>query len=396
MTQPLTSASSGTAHVPRPRRPVPGDGPAPRLDSLTGLRWWAAFAVFAHHMTNLAPLPVYEFLSYGTYGVTLFFVLSGFVLTWSARPGVTAPTFYWRRLARIHPSHLVALLAALPVFYSLHPEPADWWVKPFSAGILLLSVVLLQGWSLDPVVTFSGNPAAWTLTCEYFFYALHPALHRLFGRVRARGALALTVLAFAAALLHRTAAWAWPASWLADVPYPVVRLSEFVIGIGIARAMLTGWRVRVRPLWCYLGAGALVGWLVMSEGRSFDSAAVEFVADVVRVAKAEWIIVACAAMIAAVAWSDVVGRRSLLRGRALVRLGEWSFAFYLVHATFIYALRDVHGRQPVGWSNLLWYGALLLVSLVAAAALHHLVERPAERRLRTWWDKRATSRATSA
>jgi peptidoglycan/LPS O-acetylase OafA/YrhL len=396
MTQPLTTVSLGGARVPGPRRSTEGETePTRRLDSLTGLRWWAAFAVFAHHMTNLAPLPVHKVLAFGTYGVTLFFVLSGFVLTWSARPGVTAATFYWRRLARIHPSHLVALLLAVPVFYSFSPEPADWWVKPVSAGILLLSVVLLQAWSLDPVVMYSGNPAAWTLTCEYFFYALHPALHRLFGRTRARGALILTVLTFAAALLHRAAVWHWPASWLAQVPHPVVRLSEFVIGIGIARALLTGWRVPLRPLWCYLGAGALVGWLVVSQGRSFDSPALEFAADVARIGKAEWITVACAAMIAAVAWSDLQGRRSLLRGRTLVRLGEWSFAFYLVHATFIYALRDVYGLQPVAWSNLLWYVPLLLVSLAAAAALHHAVERPVERRLRAWRDNREKSRAAS-
>ncbi|WP_078887546.1 acyltransferase family protein [Streptomyces sp. NRRL S-118] len=396
MTQSLTTVSIGAGRVPGPRRATGGSAePAPRLDSLTGLRWWAAFAVFAHHMTNLAPLPVHKVLAFGTYGVTLFFVLSGFVLTWSARPGVTVPAFYWRRLARIHPSHLVALLLAVPVFYSLSPDPADWWVKPLSAGILLLSVVLLQGWSLDPTITFSGNPAAWTLTCEYFFYALHPALHRLFGRMRVRGALLLTVLTFAAALLYRAAVWHWPTSWLGQVPHPVVRLSEFVIGIGIARALLAGWRVPLRPLWCYLGAGVLVGWLLVSEGRSFDNAVAEFAADAARTAEAEWIAVACAAMIAAVAWSDVQGRRSLLRGRTLVRLGEWSFAFYLVHATFIYALRDVYGLQPVAWTNLLWYVPLLLVSVAAAAALHHAVERPVERRLRSWWDNRETSKAAS-
>src|SRR5690554_6674300 len=38
-----------------------------RLDSLTGLRWWAAFAVFAYHMTNLAPLPVTRVLSFGNF-----------------------------------------------------------------------------------------------------------------------------------------------------------------------------------------------------------------------------------------------------------------------------------------------------------------------------------------
>lgn len=37
-----------------------------RLDSLTGLRWWAAFGVFAYHMANLAPLRHQNFLTLDT------------------------------------------------------------------------------------------------------------------------------------------------------------------------------------------------------------------------------------------------------------------------------------------------------------------------------------------
>ena len=89
----------------RPRRRPPRKR-LPRVESLTGLRWWAAFFVFSHHMTNLAPLPIYKFLKYGTSGVTFFFVLSGFVLTWSAQPGTKIRTFYRRRFARIWPAAL--------------------------------------------------------------------------------------------------------------------------------------------------------------------------------------------------------------------------------------------------------------------------------------------------
>src|SRR5688572_8242322 len=137
-------------------RPDPVVESMPRLHSLTGLRWWAAFAVFAHHMSNLAPLPIAGPLAYGWHGVTFFFVLSGFVLTWSARPDVNSRTFWWRRFARIYPSHFVALILAIPVFYALTASADDWWVRSFSIPIFLLSVVLLQGWSRDPMILFSG------------------------------------------------------------------------------------------------------------------------------------------------------------------------------------------------------------------------------------------------
>lgn len=370
---------------------APGQGRRPvRLDSLTGLRWWAAFAVFAHHMSNIAPLPIDYALTYGSYGVTFFFVLSGFVLTWSARPGVSTSTFYWRRFARIYPSHFIALLLAIPVFYSFSPAADDWWVKPVNVGILALSFVLLQGWSRDPAILFSGNPAAWTLTCEAFFYALHPAINRVFGRLRVRGSLAVVGAVIAAAFLYRFGVMLFPGSWLAAAPLPVVRLSEFVIGIGIARAMLAGWKVRLSPLWCYLGLVALLGGLVLAIRLAGNPVAAFFVATA-----NEWIIVAFAATIAAVAWSDSTGKRSVMRWRPFVLLGEWSYAFYLVHATVIYALLSVVGPQPRGWSNLLWYAVLLVVTVAAAAALHYLVEKPCERALRSWWDARLARKAAA-
>ncbi len=371
--------------------PPSGDAAArrPRLDSLTGLRWWAAFAVFLHHMSNLAPLPIEGVLRYGAYGVTFFFVLSGFVLTWSARPGTPASTFWWRRFARIYPSHIVALVLAIPVFYSFAPDPADWWVKPVDIGILLLSVVLLQGWFRDPVILFSGNPAAWTLTCEAFFYALHPALHRAFVSLRVRGALIATVSVFALALAYRIAVVLMPGTWLAELPLPISRLSEFVIGIGIAQAMIAGWAARIPVALCYVSGGALILAIVLAPRIATPgSPAMWFLAT-----SNEWIIALCAITIAAVAWRDVVGRFSLLRSRVLVRLGEWSYAFYLVHATVIYAVLSFIGPVPMSWANLGWYALLLIGSLAAAAALHHLVEKPAERRLRAWWDARAARRA---
>ncbi|WP_153006429.1 acyltransferase [Leucobacter sp. G161] len=53
---------------------------------------------------------------FGNSGVAFFFVLSGFVLTYSARPATTTRNFYWRRFGRIYPAHIVALLLAVLCF----------------------------------------------------------------------------------------------------------------------------------------------------------------------------------------------------------------------------------------------------------------------------------------
>jgi peptidoglycan/LPS O-acetylase OafA/YrhL len=368
------------SEVPDPARPR-------RLDSLTGLRWWAAFVVFGHHMANLAPIPAQPVLALGHLGVTFFFVLSGFVLTWSWSPRTATSTFLWRRFARIYPAHLVALLAALPVFYAVVPDPEDWWVKPFSA-VLLLSVVLLQGWSRDPAVLFSGNPAAWTLSCEAFFYAMHPVLQRTLHRVGRRGALAGAAAVLVLAFGYRAAAVATPdAWWSGGMPWPVVRLTEFALGMCLAWAVRKGWRPSAPPWLGYLAVAALATWAVAALARS-RAGTVGPLSAWGLASLNELAVVACAALVVLVATRDLRGGRSLLRARPLVRLGELSYAFYLVHGTVVYLLRDSLGVFPAAWTNVFWYAVALVGSLALAAAVHLLVEKPAERVMRRWWDAR--------
>lgn len=106
--------------------------------------------------------------------------------------------------------------------------------------------------------------------------------------------------------------------------------------------------------------------------------------------------VACALAIVALATRGLEGKRSFFESRLQVKLGEWSFAFYLVHATFIYLALRIFGYQQASWRNLLWFAALLAVDLVAAWALHSLVERPLEKRMRRWKDRKDQKRSRTA
>src|SRR5947208_9971420 len=88
--------------------------PVARLDALTGLRFWFAFLVVMHHSLEHWFGPrVYPVADFGYIGVDFFFVLSGFVLTWSWRPELRARRFWWHRFARIWPLHLTTLVLAV-------------------------------------------------------------------------------------------------------------------------------------------------------------------------------------------------------------------------------------------------------------------------------------------
>ena len=91
----------------------------PRIDALTSMRFFAAmYVVLFHSVTGFAVRQhaskwLVLFLGHGYLAVSLFFILSGFVLTYNyaERWGkVTFRDFMLARLARIYPVYLLALL----------------------------------------------------------------------------------------------------------------------------------------------------------------------------------------------------------------------------------------------------------------------------------------------
>lgn len=105
--------------------------------------------------------------------------------------------------------------------------------------------------------------------------------------------------------------------------------------------------------------------------------------------------IGCAIAIVALAAASLDGKRVYFDTKAQVNLGEWSFAFYLVHATVIYTALRVFGFQDPSWRNLLWYATMFVVCLMASWALHSGVERPVERRMRRWKDARDARRRSA-
>ncbi|GAA0571652.1 acyltransferase [Kribbella sandramycini] len=350
---------------------------SPRVESLTGLRWWAAFFVFTHHMGNLAPLPIREFLKLGTSGVTFFFVLSGFVLTWSARPGTSAGTFYRRRFARIVPAHVVALIPALFVFYRFDPPENLFWIKPVAMTAIVLSLFLLNGWSNDPDILYGGNPASWTLSIEAFFYAFFPFLYRVTARMKLIGALVLAAAALAIAAAYRLTQYHW--AELPTLPPPLLHTVAFLVGVALAIALRSGWTTRL-PAWLgYVAIGA--GLLVLTYTFRHPGK-VPFGTEISLLQK-EILTLLYGFLILVVAARDLRGGRSLLRSKPLVALGQWSYSFYLVHATILYGIRELHGSaEAVSWANLTWYAGVGAVSILASWLLYRFVEHPLELKLR--------------
>jgi peptidoglycan/LPS O-acetylase OafA/YrhL len=141
--------------------------------ALTGLRAIAAYMVFCHHFNPISKLFlsgfVYEFFNEFHVGVTLFFVLSGFLITnrYFELPKINLKKYLLNRFARIYPMYF--LLSSLTFLVSIFLYKQNSWKD---LQVYFLNITLLKGYFDN--IKFSGIGQGWSLTVEEFFYLFAP------------------------------------------------------------------------------------------------------------------------------------------------------------------------------------------------------------------------------
>ena len=349
----------------------------PRIEPLTGLRWFAALAVYLHHFPIPdAPAWVERIFFNGYMGVTIFFVLSGFILAVSYGPALESPSiagiwnFAVARFARVYPTYLLVLLFAAGLAVQ----------QGGNLHHLLRHVLAVQAWSpnTNNQILFKFNAPGWSVGVEFFLYACFPVLIFALGRTFARswvdcllvaavvvGASSVGVLFVHSRGLDGPGFPNTGYHWLYLTPAP--RLGDFTLGI-CAGYLFMHFR-HSPPAWWLTTAleiilvGAILA--VMATPRVADSVASW---DVIYAVPA-------AALLFLLAISPRAGLGRLLGHPSLVALGEASYAFYLIH----YPLRTQLGATQSVLLN------LFELALIVAAAwgIHVGFERPSRRLVRT-------------
>lgn len=358
----------------------------PRLDGLTGLRFLAALWVVLFH-AKPAFLPGWDgplanLAGMGFAGVGLFFILSGFVLghRYGGR-GVAESSgyvgFMVARFARVYPVYLVGLAVTAPQFWrDIAYQAAQGPHGMLRTGGLtaLRHLGLMQSWA--PWSACQWNCPGWSLSSEIFFYALFPlvgvAVGRLSGRRTVAALLGVCLLGLAVpALVESSTAlrdWAESAPGrllgiYETVMYtPVLRLPEFLAGVLLARLFGLGWRLPAPAGLSAVGGLVALGmvWTPPRPDMLVSNGALTplFAVLILGVAGAR----------------DWLGRT--LASPLLVRLGEASFAVYILHYGILRIMVPGNGVTPLYMGN----GAMALyfgVTLAASLLTYHVVERPA-------------------
>lgn len=367
------------------------------IRALSGLRIVAAVWVVLFHFrpllaeaspsfsTALAPV-----LNAGAQGVDLFFILSGFVLTWNYldRMGESWSTrdtlrFLWLRLARVWPVYLVTMhLAAAFVVFTLYvgrfpmPPPV---IESMNAISWIRQVLLVQLWFQPYFDGSSWNGPAWSISAEWLAYLLFGGLilviFRIAAATRARGLIWLAVAAALCPtlLLLTHGVFYTPWSWLPRI------IMQFLAGAlacaAVRKLVLTEGARKAAGVASLLLGAVIIGGLYLLDayppGGMLDSGGLVDVLFLPFV----------------ITLSIGVGTLpALLSTPVMVYLGHISFGLYMVHEIVHMAWNWAvlqFGIQlvPSWWAKLAVLG-LILIATVMAASLYHGVEEPARRWMR--------------
>jgi len=376
----------------------------PNLTALTGVRWFAALHVLVFHLGQPmlvdAPQWVRNIGATGHVGVTLFFVLSGFILayTYFERTNWTAGSFWWARVARIYPVYLLAFVLSAPhavkEIFSSGVSVGPWLIAAASA---VAALTLTQAWF--PPFALLWNVPAWSLSVEAFFYFLFPWLARRISRPEVSSTKLVLVggMTWAAGLLvpalytlcksdgaGRPLDAETTGFWITFLKYvPVAHLPEFVVGSVAGEIFLREVRSGVQrgaeiltpaitaALFVALAFSTSIPYLLLHNGLLTP-------------------------LFAVLVYSLARERSFVARFLALpplVLLGEASYAVYLLHlqlawSTRLYAVvAPVVLRVPV----LYFIGHVVPLTL-ACIAIYRWFEMP----LRAWLRKIGPSSEASA
>ena len=349
-------------------------GPGPHMRhylELDGIRGLAAMAVFVHHLF-FAAIPSRQLWSsawrvpfalfdLGAYGVDLFFVLSGFLITSLLLKDRESPyfyrDFYWKRALRILPMYVITLI----IIGCLLRQ---------SRGYILLSIFFIANFGVWFRVATGG--ALWSLAIEEQFYLLWPSLVR---RCSVR-------------VLIRCATIIWVTSVVLRFAVAVYGKHDFYLtplrGDGLAAgALLACWNTELKTdvasakgeAWL-LASCSIVGALLIGISFAQQTSLSQPIAEAMTLTGAVVMSVAFVGMTIRKIGAVWLG---WLRWPPLLFMGAISYAFYLLHLYVLTVYVKFAGDPAIGDVRAcLVRGAIVFTVTVALCVVtRYCIELPA-------------------
>lgn len=349
---------------------MPSSSSSSRLGSLDALRGLAALGVVLFHY-----LPYYNelyghgfaiwpwldhSLSFGRYGVHLFFILSGFVIFMTLERTANAGWFGAARAVRLLPALWAGIVLTFITVHWLGPQD-----RAVSLGTALANTTLMHEYlGLKPV-----DGAYWSLVIEVTFYGW---MALLFYTLRDWSKL-------------RIALWGWMlvsyagVIWWQQIPEQLDLLVKELMFVKYAPLFMGG--MLIYRIYHY-GRPAAVDAALLALAVCHGIVTYKFPYSL--------FVLGCFAVFSLA----VAGRLNWLANKPMLWLGSLSYSLYLVHQNIGYGLIDL--SYSVGLPG--WLGVCLALGsvMVLASLIHYRIEKPAQKRFRAWRSQASPTRKVAA
>lgn len=325
-----------------------------RIESLQGLRLLAFLGVFFLH-AGLTPNLT------GIWGVSVFFVLSGFVIAvnWLNRIKIEYTynildcfKFVWKRIRKLYILHIITLTVMVCLSYQ---------------GLfnIIANVFLIQSWIPSERVYYSYNGVVWYLSTSIFLYFFTiPLLHLMKKNSSFILAKRMSFFVVVGVILYSIILCFLPVEQ-ATVKYltyifPIARLADYVIGmlLGVMFLMHKESRYHRKDtakevVCCLLILATCIGIYILPYSFKYQ---------VLFLPTTAWMIWLCATSNGAVV--------RLLSTRCLSQLGDYTAIAFIIHREIIYIIRKMIGLNLVSGSDslivniIVALGSLILCSFI--------------------------------
>lgn len=327
-----------------------------------------AIVFFHSHVTSIG-VPAYDaflafFHHYGTLGVDLFFIISGYCIHGAyanAGDKFVAKNYLQRRWWRIYPPYFFAL--GLAVLLNLMTNWAKWqtgqgitW-NNFGAAQILSHVFLVHNFSQQTMLTISGP--FWTIAMEMQYYLIYLLVRPLF--YSRRGWAAVFIAAFA---LYYAAWRVYYSGWTLQPLNPFCYWIEWLAGAFLVYVVKNQYWDRRFKYWQVVLLCVLFYFVTAAARYGVNY----YVFNILYLAAFSFMILVFINMEKIWSWTGF---------RWLPRIGLFSYSVYLVHFLFMDRIRVfVIMNLPAGWLRMSVSLLAIGICLGASYLFFQYCERP--------------------
>jgi len=322
-----------------------------RLHALQYLRAIAALVVVYAHACIQVPAYSANLMEFGSFGVDIFFVISGFIMLYISKDTHTPGAFMLNRIRRVAPLYWFFTLLMAAIYLIM---PSVFAKADLSIESLLKSLFFIPHFSAaHPGEVWPIVAPGWSLNFEMYFYMLFAL--SLFARENVR--LILISVAITAIFLIAN---------LTDTDGPFNKffadnvVFEFIFGMLLAYAYKRDWRLSSSKGWVLCIAGFA---LLLVHSQKIGLAAVDLPGIVTNGIPAAMIVAGTLFI-------------KLPENRLGVLLGDASYALYLSHIFVLGLLRKL--LPPVlgdgQMAAYLFVAIAMLTCLLVSVPVHHLID----------------------